>query len=315
MADGSPQRRDFIRASRETARSLTPVVAWPTLAMALLLPAATASLIWLGATARVPLIVATPILSYLVYCHFIVVHEAMHHNIFPGRRDLIWLETVFGWMGSTTLLSSYPQLKSTHLLHHAHLNGPGDPDALLARGSFQRLLVNSLSGVVLYALPPSLRFRLVGGEKAKQYRACLSDFEWRAYEYAGWAQLAVGVFCFWQGFGLQWFMLWLAPGRLGGTILNVFIVWAPHQPFQSSDQFKGTRLLFSPGLSTFLWWNNMHMLHHLHPGMPFYQYPAFYRRWRDTLVAEGARIEGVVPGSTPRGEPIPSAQPATTLAR
>jgi beta-carotene hydroxylase len=301
MTDGSIDRKEFMRLSRATARELTPDIAWPTVAMAVLLPLATAFFIYAGATGRVPLFAATLVLSYLVYCHFIVVHEAMHHNIFPGHRDLVWLENVFGWIGSTTLISSYPQLKSTHLLHHAHLNGPGDPDAMLARGSFSRLLVNSLLGVVLYALPPSLRFRLVGGEKAEQYRAVLSDFEWRAYEIKGWAQLAVGVACFASGNGLEWFLLWLAPGRLGGTILNVFIVWAPHQPFDSSDQFKGTRMMFSPGLTAFLWWNNMHMLHHLHPGMPFYQYPAFYRRWRETLIAQGAIVEGVVPGSRPSG--------------
>lgn len=287
---------------RQTSRALTPKIAWPTLLMALTLPFITAGLMALAWSGKIPLIMATPILAYLGYCHFIYVHEAIHNNILPGHPKLTWLETVFGWIGSAVIISSYPQLKHVHLMHHANLNGPDDPDALLARGTLKQLVINSLISIFLNAFPPSIRERIVGGDKLKKFRNFLPDHIWRLHDGFGWAQTIIGLACIASGYGLEWFFLWLAPGRLGFMILSIFIVWAPHQPYNASGQFAGTRLFFAPGATLFMWWNNMHLLHHLFPRLPFYRYPDFYRQYREQLIAAGARVEGLVPGSKPSAE-------------
>ncbi|MEO0399462.1 MAG: fatty acid desaturase [Pseudomonadota bacterium] len=287
---------------RATARALTPRISWPTFAMAIGVPLATASVIALALSGRIPLLAATPILGYIGYCHFIYVHEAFHHNIFPGHPRLVWLETLFGWIGSIVLITTYPQLKHAHLLHHANLNGPDDPDTSLARGSFKRLITFAILGIFINVFPPSIRDHLFGGENAKKYRAFLTDEQWRIHNRAGWAQSIFGLICILAGYGLEWFLLWMAAGRLGILILQILIVWAPHQPYDPTNQFTGTRLFFSPGVTLFMWWNNMHLIHHLFPGLPFYQYPAFYKKHRAHLMANGANIEGLIPGSPPSRE-------------
>ncbi len=302
MAENSPHTIQSFREMRASVRALTPAIAWPTLVMALTLPFVTAGIIALAVTGEIPLLAATPVLGYLVYCHFIYVHESIHNNIFPGQPKLAFLENIFGWIGATTLISTYPQLKHVHLMHHAHLNGPDDPDALLARGTFKKLVIGSIVSIFLNAFPPSIRESIIGGETLKKFRTDLPPKIWRIHDALGWAQSLVGLACILSGYGLEWFLLWLAPGRIGFMILSIFIVWAPHQPYKEGDQFTGTRLFFAPGVTLFMWWNNMHLLHHLFPGLPFYRYPDFYRQYRPALIASGARVEGLVPGSKPSAE-------------
>ena len=302
MAEASPAFIAAFKEMRASAKDLIPAIAWPTLMMALTLPIVSWLIIAAALTGTIPLILATPILAYLGYCHFIYIHEGIHHNIFPGRPDLQWLETVFGWVGSTVLITTYPQLRHVHLEHHADVNGARDMDALFARGTLKQLLINGVISVFLNFLPPSLRERLLGGEKAKTFREFLTPEEWRVHEGVGWAQMVFGIACILTGYGLEWFFLWLAPGRLGILLLSVFIVWAPHAPYRSGDTFTNSRIFFAPGVTLLMWWNNMHLLHHLLPGLPFYQYPVFYKKHREQLITHGARIEGLKPGSPPMAE-------------
>ena len=73
---------------RRVARELSPSVAWPTLAMAVLLPAGHWTVIALGWTGLLPLWVCAGILTITAYAHYTLVHESIHGNLAPGHPRL-----------------------------------------------------------------------------------------------------------------------------------------------------------------------------------------------------------------------------------
>ena len=58
------------------ARELSPAVAWPTLAMAVLLPAFHWATVGLGLARLLPLWLCAPILTFTAYAHYTLVHES-----------------------------------------------------------------------------------------------------------------------------------------------------------------------------------------------------------------------------------------------
>ncbi len=42
---------------------------------------------------------------------------------------------------------------------------------------------------------------------------------------------------------------------------------------------------------------NLHLMHHLWPSVPFYNYARVYRALKPVLLAEGSRIEGLMVGA------------------
>lgn len=73
---GGPRRlRHFAGARKQIARDLAPAIAWPTLALAVVLPSAFAAIVALGLTRVLPLWLCTPILAIVSYAHYTLVHE------------------------------------------------------------------------------------------------------------------------------------------------------------------------------------------------------------------------------------------------
>lgn len=98
----------------------------------------------------------------------------------------------------------------------------------------------------------------------------------------------------------DWLFLWFIPTRLGILILNIFFQWLPHHPFDRTDRYHNTRLSLWPGGTFLTLQQNLHLMHHLWPSVPFYNYARLYRALRPLLVAEGVRIEGLMVGSQVR---------------
>lgn len=105
---------------KRIARDLSPAVAWPTVALALILPTSFMAIAALGFTGALPLWICTPLLALVSYAHYTLVHEAVHGNVVSKPRSLGWINTVVGWIGALGLGLGWPALQRTHVLHHSH---------------------------------------------------------------------------------------------------------------------------------------------------------------------------------------------------
>src|SRR5271169_6780153 len=123
---------------KRLAREFSPSVAWPTLALALILPATFAGIVTLGLTRTLPLWACAAILALVSYAHYTLVHEAIHGNVVSKPRSLAWVNTVVGWIGALGMGIGWPFLQRTHVLHHSHTNTERDPD-IVVKGTFVEL--------------------------------------------------------------------------------------------------------------------------------------------------------------------------------
>lgn len=302
MADGTMDSK-ALRAEigishaeeKRIALALSPRVAWPTLALAVILPASLLTVIGLGLVRALPLWACTPILAIISYAHYTLVHESIHGNVVSSPKSLNGINTIVGWVGSLGMGAGWPALQRTHLLHHSHTNTERDPD-IVVKGTLGQLLMKWLV-MVSMSLLPMFALRFVNAERYKRLGAILSPAEIiqvSAVTLFTWALLIASVA---TGRVADWLMLWFLPTRLGILILNIFFQWLPHHPFDSTERYHNTRISLWRGGTFLLLQQNLHLMHHLWPSVPFYNYARLFRPLRPVLVAEGSRIEGLVVGS------------------
>lgn len=279
---------------KRLALALSPKFAWPTLALAVTLPGLLLGVIGLGLARILPLWACTPILAAISYAHYTLVHEAIHCNVVSSPKSLSWINPLVGWIGSLGMGAGWPALQRTHLLHHSHTNTERDPD-IAVKGTLGQLLLKWLVMLPM-SLLPMIAIRVINRERYQRLGSILSPSEIvqvSAVTLLTWVLLAAAVVA---GRPLDWLMLWFLPTRLGILILNIFFQWLPHHPFDSTERYRNTRISLWPGGKLLLLQQNLHLMHHLWPSVPFYNYASLFRALRPVLVAEGSRIEGLMVG-------------------
>ena len=279
---------------KRIARELSPAVAWPTLALALILPASEAALIVAGLTHALPLWACTPVLALVCYAHYSLVHESIHGNVVSSPKSLAWVNTVVGWIGALGMGASWPPLLRTHVLHHSHTNTARDPD-IFVKGSFAQLLMKWLKGMPT-ALVPMVALRFVNRERYARMSTILSQTDIMQASAVTLMHIAILITAVATGHFVDWLALWFIPTRLAMLILNIFFQWLPHYPFDRTERYHNTRISLWTGGTLVLLQQNLHLMHHLWPSVPFYNYARLFRRLRPVLQAEGSRIEGLMVG-------------------
>lgn len=285
---------------RAIARGLSPAVAWPTLLLAVLLPSAFVTVAGLGWTRVLPLWACTPVLGLLSYAHYSLVHEAIHGNVFASPKRLAWINTAVGWVGSLGLGIAWPALMRTHVLHHSHTNTDRDPD-IVVKGTFGQLIGKWLRNLVMAPVPLAL-FRFVNRPAYQRLSGIFSRTDIALVSALTVASDLALLAAIPTGHVLDWLCLWFLPTRLGLLILNIFFQWLPHHPFDRTERYLNTRISLWPGAELSLIGQNLHLMHHLWPSVPFYNYGRLYRALRPVLAAEGSRIEGLMVGPYARSK-------------
>ena len=280
---------------KRIAKQLSPGVAWPTLALAVALPAVQWSTVGLGIARLLPIWACVPVIAWASFAHYTLVHEAVHGNLTPGHSKLRWLNPVVGWIGAIGLTFPWPLMNRSHLLHHTHTNTDQDPD-IVVKGSLGQLLVKWLVNDWVLSLIPLIVFKYLAPADYRKVTAPLTGSE--ATQISAFQVAVLGVlalFCA-TGHALDWFWLIYAPPRLGSLWLTIFFQWLPHHPLDRTERYRNTRISLWPGAGALTMQQNLHLMHHLWPSVPFYNYGRLYRRLRPTLVAKGSRIEGLMVG-------------------
>lgn len=276
---------------KQIARALSPDIAWPTLALAVLLPGAFIAIVTAGLTGRLPLWICTVVLAPLSYAHYTLVHESIHGNVVARKPAWAWVNTLVGWVGSLGLGLAWPALQRTHVLHHSHTNTDRDPD-IFVKGTLVQLLLKWVANTALSFIPlPLMRF--LSPTRYGRLASIFSKADIFLISTVTVANLVLLVSAVATGHIAQWLTLWFLPTKIGVLFLNILFQWLPHYPFDRTDRYGNTRISLWFGGTLLTLQQNLHLMHHLWPSVPFYNYARLFRALRPVLAAEGSRIEGL----------------------
>jgi len=275
----------------EVARRNSPEIAWTTIVLALGCLALWAVSSWLALAGAIPLAVAMVLNGIVMYAIYTPVHDASHSAVVPRLKSLRWVNAFIGTISAFPIFMFYYHHRKSHFIHHAKTNGPEDPDKF-AMGGFLVVfflktpwsLINQLNGVKLYQACKALN---------------LSSFQRRSTmaQYALTVALLVGLPA--AGYGWALLTLWLIPWFVGELLMEVAFGWFPHYDNSETGRYRDTRISLFPGGDILYLYQNLHLIHHMLPVVPFYRYRAVFDELRPVLEQHGARIEGFWPYSRP----------------
>lgn len=314
-ASGKPDpgvRRLSRAEEKRLALSLSPAVAWPTLALAIILPSAFIAVAAQGILGRWPLWACSPVLAFVSYAHYTLVHEAIHGNVVAKPRNLAWVNTLVGWVGALGLGIGWPLLQRGHVLHHAHTNTEEDPD-LHVKGSLLQLIAGWPQRALVGLVPPILAKPIAPARYRKLY-AALSVSELAQSSVVSLFTLGLLAAAVVTGRVEEWLLLWFAPISVASLLLGIFFQWLPHHPFDRFDRYGNTRVSLWPGGELLTFHQNLHLVHHLWPSVPFYNYGRLFRGLAPVLIAEGSPIQGFCAGRLARCKAAAVAATATAAA-
>ncbi len=268
------------------ARSHEPAVAWPTLALAVLVCFGFAGVAYAAATGHMALGVAFPLNVALAYAAYTPVHEACHRNVVDAKHPHAWANDAAGVLAAFPLLGSFHLHQLTHLAHHAHTNDPEkDPDHCMAstsawgmlRGSVWVIVVHLRMGVRVALSRADGQRRLTLG--ALQMGAAVAAVAWLAWRHNTAAALLTTV----------------CAALAAGMLLAIVFDWLPHHPHTSRERWEHTRVLtfsrfWQPVVDALLLGQSYHLVHHLYPRVPFYKYKSVFTRLRGFFESNGALI-------------------------
>jgi ring-1,2-phenylacetyl-CoA epoxidase subunit PaaE len=255
-----------------------PAVAWPTLGLLVVGLA-----MWGGSTALAladvwPLWVSTPINAVASYLLFTVAHDAGHNAASSNRmlNDLMGRLAVPFFAPHAGFLT----WRFIHMQHHRFTNHADgrDPDHYTMRGpKWQmplRWITIDLWYMVFYL--PKLRDR----PRREQVEEVVSIS----------AFIALVVAAIVTGYVPELLLLLVVPCRLAVLFLGWAFDYLPHNGLHhkpEEDKLKTTRVRVGAErlLSPTLLYQNYHLVHHLHPVVPFYRYLRVWRRNEGSYLA------------------------------
>ena len=254
-------------------------IAWPTLVFFVAVLAAwivVGVLAWRGVLGWAPTFVLQAVLAYL---SFTPMHEASHGNIAGRDARLKSLEKAVGWLSGLPLLAPFSAFRKLHLEHHGHTNDTEkDPDFWVAGTTRWAILVRCLT------ILPHYYWRILRGVlRSPAARDAATLVMLAVYVLVALALTAAG-------FGAWVLAAWVGPALVATGFLAFVFDWLPHQPHQERSRYRNSRIMLFPGLGVLLTNQNLHLVHHLYPRIPFYRYGTFFREARQTLAAKGAPI-------------------------
>jgi ferredoxin-NADP reductase/fatty acid desaturase len=224
-----------------------------------------------------------PMGAAVTFLMFSVLHEATHHAISTNTR----LNNLFGHLAIPFVAgyTVFPMLQFIHIEHHRNTNEQKsvDPDAWTSEGPWWQLPFRwatiDLWYLVFYlkrirerplkeSVPTTLMFIAVTGL-----------FSW-----------GVGT-----GHFAEIAMLYLIPQRLGMLVLAWWFDYLPHHGLtatQREDKYQATRVRVGGEtlLTPLFLYQNYHLVHHLHPSVPFYRYVQAWRRNEQAYLDRNAAI-------------------------
>ncbi len=252
-----------------------PHIAWPTCLLA-----GVALSLWgagIGLSLTMSPWLALAMMSLAAYLAFTPMHDSAHRGVGQSSR----LNAVVGRLCSVPLLGPFAAFRYVHLEHHKHTNdAEKDPDFYSGRGPAWlrplRWVTQDLHYYVVY-----LKARRSAGELGEVVLVFL-------------ALLLACLGLTLTGYGML-ALLWIVSSRLALLFLAYSFDYLPHRPHKvkgKDNRFLATSVRPSGLLQVLLLNQNLHLIHHLHPAVPFYRYGKLWRAQEVTLRREGVVVKG-----------------------
>lgn len=276
----------------ELARELEPRVAWPTIALALILVPVHLVMLGFGLLGSLSPWWMTLPLGVSAYFHYTPAHEAIHRNI-VREKNFDRFNRLIGWWSALLTGMTWPLLLRTHLAHHFDTNGARDPDGFV-QGSLARLIALAALSVFTNLVPVAV-WRLIYGERTPNLGyldawRVMPAAEWRQHQRVHLLLCALVWSAVLLGHAEAVFALYVVPATIGRLLMGIFLSWLPHRPFIAGDRYTQATLHRGRLLALASAGHSMHLVHHLWPRVPFYRYHALYRRVAPILHDRGAII-------------------------
>jgi ring-1,2-phenylacetyl-CoA epoxidase subunit PaaE len=252
-----------------------PLFAWPTLGLftAAVAMIAGSWLLVLGGVMPWP--IGTLVNSVAGYMLFTVTHDASHHAASSNTR----LNTLLGEI-SVPLYGppiGFKAFRYIHMQHHQHTNKTdgSDPDHYTMAGT------NFVSSLLRWATLDLNYIRWYAPKFSKRPAAERREVVTLLALFA-----AVVALCVVTGNGVAFVELYLLPSRLVILFLGFAFDYLPHHGLDSTpkqNRFQATRnrIGFERVMKYALLYQNYHLVHHLHPVVPFYRYIRVWLRNED----------------------------------
>lgn len=221
----------------------------------------------------------------VTFVMFTVLHDAIHYAISTIR----WVNGLIGRLAFLLVVPiiSFPTYAFLHIEHHRHANDDAnDPDAWASHSRWWQMPLRWPFPELLYG-----RFIL----RTLRHRPKLEVAETLGMLLVSATGLTVAITT-----GNFWTLavVFLIPQRIGLVFLVWWFDWLPHHGLaatQRSNRYQATRTrvgmewLYTPLMLS----QNYHLVHHLHPSVPFYRYVKTWRRNEEAYLQREAAISTV----------------------
>ena len=204
-----------------------------------------------------------------LHCSGTIIHDACHQS---AHRNRI-VNAILGHCSALILAFAFPIFTRVHLQHHGNVNHPNDdPDHYVSTGGPLWLIaVRFLYHEVFF-----FQRRL-----------------WRNYELLEWfisrliiiTIVYISVQYHFLGYILNF---WFIPAFLVGITLGLFFDYLPHRPFVERNRWKNARVYPGKVLNILILGQNYHLIHHLWPSIPWYNYQPTYYLMKPLLDEKGS---------------------------
>ena len=291
-----------------------PTVAWGTLLLALSIMLGYIAIGYLLSQQHITYWTATAICTWLCYASFTVMHDAGHGSIFSAHHHCKKLESSLGWLASLPLLMMpYRSFQRLHDRHHSFTNHPKeDPEHFIWHNSVLQVLANT------YLIPLQYWHIL--------FRQCSADSpvgttRRSALIYQCVVLISLATLAWTSGIAVL-FHVAILPMLFTVFLLVMFFDYLPHSfpaflpkilaytsrisskeqtdylKNNSSDQeasmgmkrFSNTRIVPGRWLNILLLGQNYHLVHHLYPRVPWYNYRHLFHDIQPYLVQQNSPI-------------------------
>ncbi|MCW2789574.1 MAG: putative phthalate 4,5-dioxygenase [Aeromicrobium sp.] len=263
-----------------------PAISWPIVAIFSGAIAVFAASTWAALTDTLPVPATVLLSATAIFVLFTVLHDAAHFSISTHR----WVNVAFGRVAMffVSPMISFKSFAFIHIEHHRNTNDhENDPDHFVSGAPWWQLPVRfPLMDV------PYLTF-LVRNVKSRPRAEVLET------SFLLVTSVAVIVTSAFTGHLWTLAVLYLIPARVAMFVLAWWFDWLPHHDLEDTQQenrYRATRNRVGSEwvLTPLLLSQNYHLVHHLHPSIPFHRYVATWRRNEEAYLDRDAAIGTVL---------------------
>ena len=222
---------------------------------------------WFAAGWPLPVLLATGFLA--LHLEGTVIHDACHKSAHP----VPWINQAMGHGSALLLGFSFPVFTRVHLEHHAHVNDPSnDPDHIV-----------STFGPLWLIAPRFFYHEWFFFQRRL----------WKRWELMQWGlERSVFLVIVLAAAKFQFlpfvFNCWFAPALMVGVTLGLFFDYLPHRPFTSRNRWKNSRIYPGRLMNWLIMGQNYHLIHHLWPSIPWFDYKPAYEATKPLLDSKGS---------------------------